>query len=67
VPADVRAAANYLAERYRLKMPRSFLQNIEALPQFIRAVYAVHCHRDLMKAELETAIANTRAYIRSLK
>ena len=67
VPADVRAAANYLADRYRLKMPRSFLQNIEALPQFIRAVYAVYCHRDLMKSELETAIANTRAYIQSLK
>ena len=63
VTDEVREAANYLAERYRLKMPRNLWQNIKAIPQFVRAVYEVHKYRGNMISQLETAISLTKAEI----
>jgi hypothetical protein len=63
VTDDVREAAEYLAEHYRLKMPRNLWQNIKALPQFVRAVREVKKHRDEMESQLETAISQTKGEI----
>lgn len=63
VPDDVREAANYLAQHYRLKMPRNLWQTIKAVPQFVRAVRSVKAHRDDMEAELATAISQTKSEI----
>ena len=63
VTDEVREAADYLAEHYRLKMPRNLWQNIVALPQFVRAIHAVKEYRADMEAQLATAISQTKAEI----
>ncbi len=66
ITPDVRAAADYLASRYRLKMPRNLIQNLRAIPQFLKLYFAIIRNRQLMEDELETDIQRTLTHIETV-
>lgn len=66
IKPEVRKAANYLAKRYRLKMPRNFFQTLRAIPQFIRLYRAIQLNEGRMQMELDCAIELTQQKIRRL-
>lgn len=63
VKPEVREAANYLAKRYRLKMPRNIFQTLLAIPQFIKLYNAIQKYKDKMEMELGCAIELTQQKI----
>lgn len=66
VSGEVRKAANYLAKRYRLKMPRNFFQTLRAIPQFIKLYNAIKKYQSKMVMELDCAIELTKLKIRKI-